>query len=342
MALPPLLDALLRAPGPSGHEGAAAAVWREAARDAGAEVEGDALGSSIARLPGGEGPLLALVAHVDQVGMAVTQVGADGLLSVHRLGAVARAMIGQRVRVLTAAGEIPGVVGRRTAGDDKPAWSDLYVDLGARDGEEARALVRPGDPIVLDAPPVELASGRFASGAVDNRAGAWVAGEALGRLAGAGGRCRVAAVACVQEETGGSPGALAAVRRVRPDLLLVLETTYATDGPEGDPRDAGDHRLGGGPALFRGPAIHPRVFELLAEAAQAESIAYSVETGQTTMTDADELFRDGTGLPTGLVSIPIRRMHTAVETADLADLEATVRLVAAFASRLPRETSFVR
>ena len=332
MPIPDLLRRLLVAPGPSGHEEAVSAVWREAARELGAEIEADSLGSTVARLPGGDGPLLALVAHIDQIGMAVTHIGDDGLLSVHRLGAIARQMLGQRVRILTRESEIPGVVWRSAENDEKPRWTELYVDVGARNGDEARALVRNGDPAVLDAPPVELASGRFASGAIDDRAGAWVALESLSRLGALAERCRVAAVASTQEELGGHPGALAAIRRLEPDAVLVLETTYATDVPEADHRDAGEQRLGAGAAIFRGPLVHPRLFELLIAVAEQDGIAHSVETGATSMTDADEIFREG--IPTCLLSIPTRRLHSAVETADLADLEATVQLACGLASRL--------
>jgi len=340
MAIPALLDALLRAPAPSGQEEAAAAVWREAAHEAGADVEGDVLGSSIATLPGGDGPLLAFVAHVDQVGLAVTHIGENGLLSVLRLGALARNMLGQRVRVLTRDGEIPGVVGRSVESDEKPRWNELYVDIGARDGEEARALVRNGDSAVLDAPPIELGETRVASGALDDRLGCFVALEALRRLGGAPERCRVAAVASTQEELGGHPGALAAIRRLAPDAVLVLEATYATDVPEANIADAGDHRLGAGPAVFRGPIAHPALVEALLAAAEEEGIPHTLETGATSMTDADEIFREG--IPTGVLSIPVRRMHSAVETADLDDVEAAIRLCCAIAARVGSIETFVR
>jgi endoglucanase len=238
------------------------------------------------------------------------------------------------VRVLTAGGELPGVVGVRTAGDDKPEFDDLYVDVGARDGDEARSLVGHGDPIVFDAPPLELAGGRFASCAIDDRASVWIGLETLRRLAAEPAACRVALVASVHEEVAGMTSAAPPLRTLAPDLALALDVTYATDVPEGDASESGSHALGGGPAIFRGAGMHPAIVALLRETAESEEIAYSVETGMRSHTDADAFYAEGAGIPAGLVSTPIRRMHSPVETAQLSDLEDAVRLLVAFARRL--------
>jgi putative aminopeptidase FrvX len=334
MPLPDLLERLLRAPGPSGREEPVAAIVREAARSLGAAVETDVLGSTIATV-GSEGPVVALVAHVDQIGAAVSHVGDDGLLAVHKLAhSDTRTAAFQRVRVLTAKGELPGVVGVRTTDKDKPGWEDLYVDIGAADGDEARSLVEHGDAIVLDAPPVELHGGRFASGAIDNRASVWVALEALRQAAAEALPCRLALVATVHEEVAGASSAAAPLSTLAPEAAVVLDVTYATDVPEGDASAGGHHGLGGGPAIFRGTIIHPRLFALLREAATAEGVDHTVETGMQTMTDADSFYAQGGGIPTALVSIPIRRMHSGAETAQLSDLEGTARLLVAFARRL--------
>jgi endoglucanase len=148
-------------------------------------------------------------------------------------------------------------------------------------------------------------------------------------------------VAGAHEELGAA-GAAAAAYRLQPDIGIAIDVTYATDVPAGDPNDAGDHRLGGGPAIFRGPQIAPAVFEGLVEAARAEGVAYTVETGSRTYTDADRTFGTRAGIPTGVVSIPLRYMHSPVEIVELADLEACVRLLVAFARRLRPETSYAR
>ncbi len=341
-SIPPLLEELLRAPGPSGHEEPAAAiVRREAAAFAG--VSSDVHGTTVASVRGrAGGPLLALVAHVDQVGMAVARVRPDGLLPVHRLGAwEPAAAAGQRVVVAAGAGPRPGVVRRREGGDGPPAWSDLIVDLGAADAAAALALVAPGDPVVLDAPPLELAGGRVTSGALDNRASVYAAVEALRRLAADPPAADVALLATVREEIDHA-GSRTSVVRQAPDVALVLDVTYAVDVPGGDPDRAGDQRLGSGAAIFRGPVTHPRVVELLVAAAEEEGIPYTIETGERTMTDADDVGLAGAGIATGLVSIPLRSMHTAVETVELADVEAVSRLAEAFARRLEPGLDLVR
>ena len=336
MPVPKVLDALLRAHGPSGHEQLAFDAVREAVGDV-AEIESDSVGNLIARRTG-EGPLLALFAHLDVIGLAVAHVADDGSLPVHLLGGW-RASIayGQRVEIRTKDGIVPGVIERKVKDNEKVEWDQLYVDIGARDADEARRLVAPGDPIVLHAPPLELASGRIVSRSLDNRAGVYVALETLRRAEGA----NIAVVAGAQEELGHS-GARAAAHALRPDVAVAIDVTYATDVPAGDANEAGDHRLGGGPPIFRGPAINPAIFDLLVESAETEAIPHTVETGMKTHTDADDTFSSRDGIPTGLVSIPLRNMHSAIELVDPADLEACIRLLVAFAGRLRPGASYAR
>jgi endoglucanase len=336
MALPNILDGLLRAHGPSGHEHLAFDAVREAVGDV-AEIETDSVGNLIARRRG-DGPLLALFAHLDMVGLAVAHILDDGLIAVHRLGSWrANVAYGQRVEISTRSGSVFGVVARKVKDDEKVEWDQLYVDIGARDGEEARSLVAPGDPIVVVAPPLELTEGRIVSRSLDNRAGVYVALETLRRLDAA----NVAVVAAAQEELG-LQGTVAAVQTLRPDVAIALDVTYATDVPAEQASTAGDHRLGGGVAIFRGPAITPRVFELLVEAAREEGIAHTIETGMKTYTDADAAYTAAGGIPTGLVSIPLRNMHSGIEIVELADLEACIQLLVAFAGKLEPGASYAR
>jgi endoglucanase len=302
-----------------------------------AEIESDSIGNLVTRRTG-EGALLALFAHLDVIGLAVSHIADDGALSVHLLGNWrANVAYGQRVEIRTKGGTVHGVIERKSKDNEKVEWEQLYVDIGARDGDEARSLVAPGDPIVMLAPPVELANGRIVSRSLDNRAGVYVALETLRRAEGA----NVAVVAGAQEELG-HPGARAAAHRLRPDVAIAIDVTYATDVPAGNVSEGGDHRLGGGPAIFRGPAINPAVFDLLVAAAEAEGIAYTVETGMKTFTDADDTFASREGIPTGLVSIPLRNMHSGIELADPADLDACIRLLVAFARSVEPGTTYAR
>ena len=326
----------MRAHGPAGHEQLAFDVVRDAVGGI-AEIETDSVGNLVARRQG-EGPLLALIAHLDVIGLAVAHVPDDGLIAVHRLGSWrANVGYGQRVEIHTEAGAVYGVVGRRVKDDEKVEWEQLYVDIGARDGEEARSLVEPGDPIVVVGPPLELAGGRVVSRSLDDRAGVYVALETLRRLDGA----NVAVVAAAQEELGAA-GARAAVHRLRPDVAIALDVTYATDVGADSPSTGGHHVLGGGPAIFRGPAVNPRVLELLLDAVREEGIDHTVEVGAKTYTDADVTFGSREGIPTGLVSIPLRNMHSPIEIVQLDDLEACIRLLVAFARKLEPGATYAR
>jgi putative aminopeptidase FrvX len=346
--IPSLLDKLLRAGAPSGHEGPAAAIWREEASFA--ELGSDGLGSSIARI-GENGPLLAVVGHIDEIGLVVTHIDEKGFLWFASIGGWdPQILVGQRVEVLSRDNAVPGVVGRKPIhllGADQRKkvveLKGLHIDIGALDRDEAAELVRVGDPAVIAAEPARLAGDRLVSRAMDNRLGAYVALEALRRcherrsLSGS-----FTAIAAVQEEIG-LYGARTSAFEVRPDLALAIDVTHATDAPGVEEKEIGSHPLGSGPAIGRGSTLSPKVFELLVETAEEAGIEHTISaSGRATSTDADAIQISRSGIPTGLVSIPLRYMHSPVELVDLGDLEATVELVAAFAARLDGEIDLSR
>jgi putative aminopeptidase FrvX len=351
VSIPPVLEQLLIAPGPPGQEDRAATVWRDAAREFG-EVSGDVLGSSLVRVPGtAGGPLLAIVGHIDEIAIVVTHVGDDGMLAVRPLGGFdPRAVVSQRVELLTKDGPVRGVVAARKSktrrGDDpKPYdFGDLFIDIGAKDGAEARTLVRPGDAAVIAGAPLELRNGRIASRSLDNRLGSYVALEVARRVAAEGGTPGdVAGLAVVQEEVGDFAGSRTAAFALEPAVAVAVDVTHATDVRGADPEDEGDVRLAAGPALMRGPSLHPAVFELLSETAEAEGIGVSIEVSRGhTYTDADAMYLSRLGVAAGLVSIPVRYMHTPVEVVHLEDVENVIRLLVAFARRLEPGISFAR
>jgi putative aminopeptidase FrvX len=352
MAIPELLRRLLTAPGPSGYETAAAAVWREAASEF-AEVSSDALGSSVARVPGtGGGPLLALLGHIDEIGLLATHVDEHGFVSFLTVGGTRpEVLLGQRVELDTRGGAVPGVIGRKggkrlKAGEqpERVELADLHVDVGARSREEALGLLQIGDVAVIASEPVELASGRIASRSLDNRLGAYVALEAARAVAAAGGaRGDVAAVAAVQEEVGDYGGARTTLFALEPQVALAIDVTGATDIPEGDPKLDGEAKLGAGPIINRGSTISPKVFELLVEAAEAERLPYTVNVSAgNTHTDMDAAYTSRAGVATGLISLATRYIHTPGEVVSLDDVEAAIRLVAAFAGRLEPGLDFTR
>src|SRR3954453_23827287 len=271
MPIPPVLRSLLTATGPSGYETAPATVFREAA-GAFAEVSGDVMGSSWARVKGtGDGPTLAIVGHIDEIGLIVTHIDDDGFLRFTGVGGWdAQILVGQRVEVATRDGVLPGVIGKKPIHllkDEErkkvAELKELHIDIGARDGDEARGRVRIGDVAVISGEPVEMPNGRAVSRSMDNRLGCYVAYEAARLVAEAGGAAGdVVAVAAVQEETtfGGSATTAYALR---PDPAVVVDVTHATDAPGIDVNELGSHPLGSGPVIERGSNLNPKVFELL-------------------------------------------------------------------------------
>jgi putative aminopeptidase FrvX len=338
--IPSLLDRLLRPIAPSGHEEPATSVWREEASFA--ALSADGLGSSIARI-GDAAPLLAVVGHIDEIGLVVTHVDDNGFLYFAPIGGWdPQILVGQRVAVRARDGVVPGVVGRKPIHLLDPdqrkkvvELKGLHIDIGAADRDEAAELVRVGDPVAIAAEPVRLAGERLVARAMDNRLGAYVALEALRRCHERDSlRGSFAAIAAVQEEIG-LFGARTSAFEVRPDLAVAVDVTHATDAPGVEAKQLGEHPLGSGPAIGRGSTLSPKVFELLSETAEEVGIEHTISaSGRTTSTDADAIQISRSGIPTGLVSIPLRYMHSPVEMVDLGDLEATVDLIAAFAARL--------
>ncbi len=345
------LEKLLNAPGPSGFETGPARVWREEADTFADEVWTDVTGNSIAAVNPTGKPRVMLAGHIDEIGLQVTHIDEKGFLFFDEIGGWdSQVLVGQRVVVLGSNGRLPGVVGKKPIHlmnkeeQGKASRSkDLWVDLGCSSPQEVADLgVRVGDPMVLNAGLVRLAGDRIASRAVDNRIGAFVILEALRLLADDPPGAAVLAVATVQEEiayTGG--GAKSSAFALEPDVALVVDVTFSTDVPDIEKKELGEHRIGGGPVLTRGSSNHPVVFQRLLEAAEAEGIDFSIQAApKATRTDADGIHLVRTGVPTGLISVPNRYMHSPNEIVSLGDLRRSSELLAAFIRRLEPMTDF--
>ncbi len=352
-SFPQVLRDLLTAHGPSGNETAPAGFWRAAAEDFGAEVDTDLLGSARARVAGagGDPRRLVVIGHIDEIGLIVTHIDDEGFLWFGEVGGWdPQVLVGQRVSIATRVGALSGVIGRKPIhllrDEDRKKVAevrDLHIDIGAEDREQAAALVRIGDVAVIAADPLELPNGRIAARALDNRLGSFVALEAARLVAQAGGaQWEIAAVAAVQEETtfGGSRTSAFALE---PHAAIVVDGTHATDAPGIEVKQSGKHELGSGPVLSRGSTLHPVLFELLYETAEREGIPFTVEAaGRNTGTDADAVHLSRGGVPTALVSIPMRYMHSPVELVALSDVHAAARLIAAAARTLDAQSVFAR
>jgi putative aminopeptidase FrvX len=350
---PPVLLELLVSRGPSGYERVPAAVWSAAAGQF-ATVSTDVVGSAVALVSPKQGfrsspPRLMVIGHIDEIGLIVTHIDDDGYLWFRAVGGWdAQILVGQRVVIDARDGPVTGVVGKKPIHllrDEErkkvPEIRDLHIDIGARDGEEARASVRIGDVAVIDAQPASLPNGRITARALDNRIGAFVALQAARLVAEAGGgEWELAAVAATQEEVtfGGSRTSAFALA---PDAAIVVDVTHATDAPGIDVKESGAHPLGSGPVLSRGSTLNQELFELLFEAAEAEQIPFTLEaSARATGTDADAVHLARGGIPTALVSVPLRYMHSPVELVQLDDVDAAARLIAAATLRLGAERRF--
>lgn len=347
------LKRLLDAPGPSAFEREPARRWRAEAERFAKEVDVDVNGSSWATLPGDGAHRLVLAGHMDEIGIMISHVDDEGFLSFDTIGGWdSQVFVGQRILLLGRQGPVTGVIGKKAIHlmdqQDREKVSkidDLWIDIGATNRAEATERIRIGDPGVIASSVLEFPNGRIVSRSIDNRIGSFVVLEALRLLAEGKGprRTAVTAVATSREEiSSNGGGARPLAVRLDPTVAVVVDVTHATDAPNMDKRKYGDYRLGGGPVLSRGAAINDRVFDLLAETAEAEKIPYAVEAaGRDTRTDAEAIFNAGRGVATGLVSVPNRYMHSPNEMVALEDLERTARLLAAFARKLGDGVDFV-
>ena len=344
------LKSLLSTPGPSGHERAAAEIWRAEAGEF-AEVRGDRMGNSFATLNGGGAPRVMLSGHIDEIGLMVTHVEEGGLLRFQGVGGWdPQVLVGQRVLVQTMNGVVPGVIGKKAIhvmeADERKKVSEiksLWIDIGAKDGDEAKGKVRVGDVAVVDQDVLELPNGRIASRSLDNRMGAFVVLEALRLLSeGESLAAEVVAVASVQEEIG-LYGARGAAFGLDPDAAIAVDVTHATDTPGIPKHEHGDHSLGSGPVITRAANLSPLVTDGLIDIAEGEGIPYTLEAdSRSTSTDADAIQFTRAGIATGLVSAPNRYMHSPNEIVALEDLENCARLIAAYVKGLKQGTDFVR
>ncbi|MDX6380764.1 MAG: hypothetical protein QOI57_1788 [Rubrobacteraceae bacterium] len=344
------LKTLLSIPGPSGYEGAVAKAWRTEAEKF-AEIRGDSMGNSFATLNGGGTPRVMLAGHIDEIGLMITHVEDQGLLRFQGVGGWdPQVLVGQRVLVQTKNGEVPGVIGKKAIHVMEPEErkkvseiKSLWIDIGAKEGDEAKERIRVGDVAVIDQHILELPNGRLASRALDNRTGAFVVLEALRLLSEEEGlAAEVVAVASVQEEIG-LYGARGAAFGLDPDAAIAVDVTHATDTPGIPKNEHGDHALGSGPVITRAANLSPIITEGLIAAAEEAEIAYTLEAdSRSTSTDADAIQFTRAGIATGLVSVPTRYMHSPNEIVTLEDLENCARLIASYIKGLSKDTDFVR
>jgi putative aminopeptidase FrvX len=344
------LRSLVNTPSPSGHEVRGQRVWLDYVRPFAQETFSDAYGNCVAVLNKGGSPRLMLAGHADEIALVVNFIDSDGFVYVRKLGGIDPAITkAQRVVVHTRQGPVKGVVGNvaphlTKADKDRklPEIHELFIDLGVGSRKEAEKLVQVGDPITL-VDEFELLRGDLAvARAFDNRIGTFAVAEALRLLSESKRRLKaeVCAVSNIMEETG-LFGARQIAYALKPDVALVVDVTHATDYPTVSKAMHGDIKIGKGPTITHGGCNHPEVVTRLEAVAKQERIKLQHEAmSATSGTDTDAIFWTRGGIPSGLVSLPNRYMHSPVELVSLKDLERIPELLAGFALSLKAGEQF--
>ena len=344
------LRTLINTPSPSGHEARGQRVWLNYVAPFADECFTDAHGNAVAVLNKGGSPRLMLAGHADEIAMAVNFITDQGFIYVRRLGGVDPAITkAQRILVHTRRGPINGVVGNLAPHLTKeepqpkpPKMYDLFIDIGVSSRAAAEALVQIGDPITLSDPFELLRNDLAIARAFDNRVGTFAVAETLRLLATSKKKLQaeVSAVSNIMEEIG-LIGARQIAYALKPDAAIVVDVTHATDFPGVNKQQHGDIRLGGGPTLTHGGCNHQEIVNRLEKVAQKEKIKLQHEAmSGTTGTDTDVIFWTRGGIPSALVSLPDRYMHSPVEMVSLEDLKKIPQLLAGFALSLKRGEMF--
>ncbi len=297
------------------------------------EVRVDELGNVTAVLNPSAPFKVLLAGHADEIGLMVTAIGSDGTLMVTNIGGIYTTTYpGHKVRIYTKNGVIYGAVAnsRDIAKNGDLKASDLKIDIGAKDREDALSHVALGDTVTFDTDVRELLNGCITGRALDDRIGAYIVMEALAEAKKKGASVGCYSVATTGEETTGN-GAFFTASRVKPNIAIAVDVTYTSDNCGISEALTGDIAVGKGPVLCNNPSIHKKLNAGLRECAKKLNMEVQTEAANgSTGTDGDTMHLTGIGVPFALVSIPLRYMHNPDEVGSLADIQNCIDLLAAF------------
>jgi endoglucanase len=342
------LRRLVETPSPSGYERPIQDVVREWAKPLADEVRTDRHGNVLAiRNPQGH-PRIMLAGHCDQIALMVQHIDDNGFLYVQPMGGWdMQILLGQYLTVWSRTGPITGVISRKAphllTNDERnkvPQFTDVWIDIGATDRKEAEELVTPGDTATFALGYRPMRNNLAASPGMDDKVGLWTVMETLRLLKGAPLEAAIYCVSTVQEEIG-LRGATTSGYGIHPQVGIAVDVCHASDTPGSDKKQLGEVKVGKGPALFRGPNINPRVFDLLRDRATKSDIPVQLRGApKATGTDANAIQLTREGVATGLVGIPNRYMHSPVEVVSLDDLDNAAKLLAAFCTAVTHDTDW--
>jgi len=339
---------LLETPGPSGYEQPVQRLVREYAQAFADDVTTDVHGNVICSVNPHHSKRLMFAGHCDQIGMLVSHIDDEGFVYAQTIGGWdPQQLVGQRMVIWTESGPVAAVVSRKPIhllNDQERKQvvklTEMWLDVGADSKEDAQAVVEIGDPVTLKLGLQEMRNSLFNAPAMDNRTGVWVVIEALRRAKLMNPVCALFAVSTVQEEIG-LRGAQTSAFGIDPHAAIAVDVTHATDCPSIDKKQLGDICLGKGPVVFRGPNMNPQVVQRICELSASHQIPMQLAAiGRGASNDANALQLNRAGVATGLVSIPNRYMHSAVETISLEDLDSAAELLAQFAVAYTEQDDF--
>lgn len=347
---PQFLVDLINARSPVGHEFEAQAVVDAYVKPSADVYAKDTIGNRIATINPKNDVTVMFAGHIDEIALTVAYIDDRGYLYFEFLGGHDNIIpSGRRVTILTKNGDVLGVTGKRAvhlmSPEERkkvPERHEMWIDIGVKNRAEAEQIVRIGDPIVYRET-FEILRGTLAvARAFDDKAGTYICMEAFRRLAAEKKSlaAKVVSVATTQEEIG-VRGAQVAAQGVQPHVAIAVDVCHATDHPDADNRKFGRFALGGGPVIGRGPNLNPLVVDRLIEVAEKLGIPYQLACEpRPTGTDARAIQMAGPGVACGLLSLPLRYMHTPGEIVDLAVVEQCIQLLVGFSKSLKKGERF--
>lgn len=344
------LNTLLTTPSPSGYEQKIRKVWMDEMEDYAHEVKIDLHGNVIASLTGKDSPKIMLSGHMDELGFQIRYIDKNGFVFFNQLGGFDVGLIpGRKVRIHTKNGDILGVTGKKAVHLLKKKErqkavkpENLYIDIGAKDKEEAEELVEIGDPITYDPNFEELRNGIYTSRAFDDKIGSFIVAEVMKNIFKQKDEFNASlfSVSSCQEEVG-IRGAKTSAYGINPDIGIAVDVTNVSDTPDANEQRIGEIKLNAGCTINRGPNINPKVFEILKKVADENDIDYQVEaSSHPTGTDANVIQVTKSGVAAGLLGIPCRYMHSYTEVISMQDTEAVIDILTQFCLHVDENIDF--
>lgn len=339
-----LLRKILHTASPSGAEEEIQKSWRDEVSKYADEMMTDPAGNVIAVL-NPEAPYKVLfAAHSDEICYMVKHIDESGMIAVDKAGGInPKLALGKSVRVLGTK-VLKGVIGvppeHKGGSKGEVEVDQIRIDVGAENAEQVKEFVSVGDYVVYDFSYEELMNERIAGRGLDNRSGIFIFAEVLKRLAGEKLNVGLYMASTTNEETN-MGGAYFAASKVRPNLAIACDVTFATDDGNSSKAKDGDVKLGEGPALSHGSQVNKKINRYLKKVAAEHNIPVQDElTPRTTGTDADRMRLTGDGVPVALISLPLRYMHSPAEVISLKDVQAEIDLIVSFVKSLKGEESW--